>query len=304
MIIKVNKPRFRSQVAFFDFDWTLVCPKDGHMFPKNISDWQWWRPSVPNIIKSYYEKGFGIYIVTNQSKKWKEEQIREAIALLEIPVTICIAWEKENYKPSLFLYDEAFTHEQQVKFKKNKSFMCGDALGRPNDHSDCDKKFAEALGIKCFSPEEIFPVVKQLQDEPKIKAATSQEIIVMVGYPGSGKTTVSNDTFKKAGYFVAHGDDFKTSAKMIKAAKTSIQEGKSVVFDATNPTIEKRKEYIDFAIAHKIAVRCIWVATTFEESLVRNNAREKPVPKIVFNVYRKRFQEPTKEEGFGDVVIV
>lgn len=41
---------------------------------------------------------------------------------------------------------------------------------------------------------------------------SQQEVIVMVGYPGSGKSTASKQ-FEEDGYVVLHGDELKTSAK-------------------------------------------------------------------------------------------
>jgi len=302
MIIKLLKPRFRSQIAFIDYDWTIVTPKDNSTFPKDIDDWKWLRPNVPEIIKSYYDHGFGIYIVTNQSKDWKIQQIELVIAKLEIPVTICIARNKLEYKPSLFIYHEALSEEQCKKIKLNKSFMCGDALGRPNDHSDCDLKFAEAIGIKCFSPEEFFPF-KEKSIDNKLQPKTAQEIVIMVGYPGSGKSTVISKIFEPAGYFIAHGDELKTAAKMIKATIKPIKDGKSVVFDATNPSKEKRAEYIQFAKKYDIPVRCVYMSTDFEESMARNNNREKPVPKIVYYIYKKKFEMPSEDEDFELVIV-
>ena len=39
---------------------------------------------------------------------------------------------------------------------KSESFFVGDALGRKGDWSDSDKVFAENIGIKYISPEEMF----------------------------------------------------------------------------------------------------------------------------------------------------
>lgn len=291
MIIKINKPRFRTKAIFIDYDWTIVKPKNNATFPKNLDDWEWLRPCVPDIIKQYYDKGYGIYIVTNQSKDWKVNQIENVIKLLNIPVTVCISRNKIEYKPSLFLYHEAVTKQINLE----KSFMCGDALGRTNDYSDVDLKFAEAIGIKCLSPEDFFSFEEQKL--AVVKALTMQEIIIMVGYPASGKTTISNTVFETAGYVIMHGDELKTSIKMIKTAVKPITDGKSVVFDATNATKEKRSEYIEFAKKHNVPVRCVYVSTSMEESLQRNNNREKPVPRIVYNIYNKKFQMPTVEEG-------
>jgi bifunctional polynucleotide phosphatase/kinase len=72
----------------FDYDWTLVKPKSGGTFPKDIDDWVWLRENVPEVIKKYYQQGFGIYIFTNQSKEWKKTQIQKALETLDIPLTI------------------------------------------------------------------------------------------------------------------------------------------------------------------------------------------------------------------------
>lgn len=130
-----------------------------------------------------------------------------------------------------------------------------------------------------------------------------QEVIVMVGFPGSGKTTISKQ-FERQGYSIAHGDELKTSGKMIKFAKTCVMQGKSIVFDATNGPRKKRAEYIDFAKQHGLPIKCILMTTSMEESMERNNGREKPVPKIVYNIYKKNYEEPFADEGFYDIIRV
>lgn len=305
MIIKLLKPRFRNKILFLDFDWTLVKPKTGHTFPKDIDDWQWLRANVPLIITDYYKHGYAIYIVTNQSKLWKIDQVKKVCESLQIPITICIAFGKENYKPSLTIYHEAIDEIHRNKINLKKSFMCGDALGRATDHSDCDKKFAEAIGISIKSPEELFPFNSNEQKLliPKIKAASQQEVIIMVGYPGSGKSTLIDEIFTPAGYFIAHGDEYKTSAKMIKAAEEPCKDGKSIVFDATNPSRKKRAEYVSFAKKYNLPVRCVEMTTSLEESLARNLNREKPIPRIAYNLYKKNFEEPTEDEDFTVIKI-
>ena len=45
-------------------------------------------------------------------------------------------------------------------------------------------------------------------------------------------------------------------------------------------------------------MRCVYVGTSLEESLSRNNLREKPIPRIVYNVYKKKFEMPDESEEF------
>jgi bifunctional polynucleotide phosphatase/kinase len=249
-----------------------------------------------------YKKGYGIYVFTNQSKSWKKDMIVTCLTTLGIPLTVCIAFEKKDYKPNLTMFNEAFSKDQSKKLKIGMSLFVGDAMGRKNDHSDVDLKFAEAIGIKCVPPEDIFPGAqgKNVRVSPRKK----QEIVVMVGYPGSGKSTVCETIFEKAGYYVAHGDVLKTSAKMIKEARSHVAKGESVVFDATNPSKDKRAEYVNFAREVNLPVRCVVMTTSMEESLARNNKRAKPVPRIVYNVYKKKYEEPVVDEGFEAIVLV
>ena len=187
IIYKINNPTFRNKMLALDYDHTIVQPKDGRTFPKNIDDWVWLYDSVPNKIKSYYNDNYMIVIFTNQSKEWKLEQIKKVAELLEIPLFISIGFEKSEYKPNIILYNALFDES----IDKNNSIFIGDALGRKTDFSNSDKVFAENLGIQYKSPEEFFDIKEIEIKLPKIKKSKDLEIIIMVGYPGSGKTTIT-----------------------------------------------------------------------------------------------------------------
>ena len=120
----------------------------------------------------------------------------------------------------------------------------------------------------------------------------------MVGYPGSGKSTLAR-LFDAT---IISGDDLKTAPKMIKAAEAA-DLAKSIVFDATNATRARRAEYVAFARRYNLPVRCVHVATPIEVSMQRNQARAKPVPKIALYLYRKKFEQPTADEGMEIVVV-
>lgn len=84
-------------------------------------------------------------------------------------------------------------------------------------------------------------------------------------------------------------------------------QGKSVVIDNTNPTIKIRKEYVDMARECQVPVKCLWFSAQLplaqhlnvHRSITKNMYR---LPQVAFSTYHSRFQEPTLNEGFQEVV--
>jgi bifunctional polynucleotide phosphatase/kinase len=296
-IYTINKATIRDKMAACDYDWTMVNPKDGKTFPTSIEDWQWMYPNVPEKIKQYYEDGYMIVVFSNQSKKWKCDQIQQVMKQLEIPLFVVIATEKCDYKPNPILFNTLLGENE---INKEESFFVGDALGRKSDFSDSDKVFAENIGIKWYSPEDIFINKSAIFELPSIPLSTNPEIVIMMGYPGSGKSTIAENICKNENYIHIAGDIYKTSSKMRKASLEYILQSKSVVFDATHSSIKKRNEFIELGKKYNYEVKCIHVATSLDISYKRNKARcdEKQVPKIAYSVYKKFYEEPTEEEGF------
>ncbi len=313
-IIKSPKFRYRSKIAAFDYDWTLIKPKSQAKIPKSVDDWQWLDEKIPQILKNFYNKGFCIVVFTNQTKQWKIDQIKNVMNVLEIPFIVYIGMDKGDQKPNTIMFDH-FTKDK--KWDKKQSFFVGDALGRKCDWSNMDKIFANSIGIQVKSPEEIFNIdyfgdnQKTPQSElnnVKLSSLDNQEVIITTGYPGSGKSTLMKNIFGSIDrYVILHGDDLKTSKKMIKAAIPHLNNGKSIIFDATNPSKEKRSEYITFIKQEfpTIKIRCVHISTSIEESMKRNKQRPEKeiVPNVVFYIYRKKFQQPSEDEGCDVITI-
>ena len=298
-IIKIGKFRLRAKMAMFDYDWTLVKPLSNGTFSKSLDDWRWITEKVPEILQNYYNNGYCIIIISNQTRntEMKLQQIINVLSTLKIPSLISVGYEDIDKKPNRTMFDLI---KKDKKIDMNKSFYVGDALGRQGDWSDSDRKFAENIDIKTiYSPDDLFSIKND--EKIIIKQFDKQEIIVLVGYPGSGKTTIAN-TFDNKRYMTINGDIFKNSKKMIKESEKYIKNNYSIIFDATNPSIEKRKEYIDFANSKNIPIRCINVETDITTSMFRNNKREKVIPKITYYVFRKKYVKPTIEEGFYNVI--
>jgi bifunctional polynucleotide phosphatase/kinase len=323
--ININNAKFRKNMIAFDFDWTLVQPKNNKTFPTSVNDWQWLYSNIPKKIQEYYNDKSNenmIVIFTNQTKEWKIEQIKQCLETLNIPIFVIIPMSKENHKPNKMLLDELYKNilennlynennlndinnpDSNLEIDKEKSFFVGDALGRKTDHSDCDKLFAENLEIKCYSPEDIFVDKNNLNkiiEFPEITLSNNKEIIIMMGYPGSGKSSIAKHICSNnKNYIHIERDMYKTVPKMKKKALEYITDGKSIIFDATNSNKKNRVVFVEFAKKYNYDIRCIHVNTSLDESYKRNLLRpdDKKVPKIAYSVYKKYFQEPNESEGF------
>ena len=225
---------YREKVAAFDYDHTLVKPKKG-TFSLNIDDWIWLRNNVPSVVTNLYNNGYAIVIFTNQSKAFKIEQIKNVLLTLNIPIRVYVGQSNECRKPNTFMWD---LFCKNVYIDKTQSFFVGDAIGRVGDWSDSDKQFANAIELPLYSPEHMFPFENK-SVTPFVPSHT-QELILMMGYPGSGKTTYVEQQIPDT-YTKLHGDDLKTDAKKKKAVKNYLEIGKSVVLDATHAS--KKTKY-------------------------------------------------------------
>lgn len=298
-ILKTNPSR-RTKFAIFDFDWTLVKPKQGRKFPKDTDDWQYLRQSVPQVLQTY-AKTHHIVIVTDQSKSWKIDQIKAVLADLKIETHITVIIGVKTQKPDPTLFNATFP-----KFKPDLAFYVGDAAGRPGDWSDKDKEFAKNIKVKFVTPEEIF-LLPPLPKEPtnQLKPVNHKEVIIMIGYPASGKSTIAHTVFSS--YHIVSGDVHKTATAMLKDAEKHVTT-KSILFDSTAGTKAKRHIFLMFAQKHNLPTRAIWVNTSIDDAMERNKQRASEtktakIPDVAFYIYRKNFEIPSDAEGFKLIVV-
>ena len=283
------QPSPHTQLALFDFDGTLVKAKEGRPHPLDVDDWEFRRESVPTVLREFATR-YRLVIVTDQSKPWKVDQIRAVMTHLGLSPTLLIAGSKEHYKPATVLFDQAFPDVDKSRI----AFYVGDAAGRPQDWSDCDKVFAERIGAPLRVPEEVFPLAFP---PPRPIPVNGKGVVILVGFPASGKTTVAKTL---TGHHRVDGDLFKTVPGMLKDARAHVAAS-SIVFDCTGSTKKKRAEFIQFAKDHGLPVRILWVTTSMETSMEQNKERAYRngayVPPVAFYVYRKNLEPPTEEEG-------
>lgn len=143
------------------------------------------------------------------------------------------------------------------------------------------------------------------------------EIVVLVGLPASGKSTIA-EKYAKGGYsvfgyekvrkelsenFGVQSDDdsvFKVLQSRIRAA---LLDGKNVVYDAANINAKRRESFlseVDRLGCHK---HCIFMAVPYSVCVIRNQKRENRVPFQTMERMRKAFDIPYYFEGWDEITI-
>ena len=139
---------------------------------------------------------------------------------------------------------------------------------------------------------------------------------MMVGVPGSGKTTyayripnakvLSSDDIRKelgvdGGDKQAHGRVFAILHERVKEA---LQNGKDVVYDATNITSFRRKTFlkeINDLAGKKV---CIYLAPSLAQAIRQNADRDEPVPEQVVRDMDMKLEAPTFSEGWDEMKLM
>jgi protein phosphatase len=146
--------------------------------------------------------------------------------------------------------------------------------------------------------------------------------ILLVGAPGSGKSTWGKHHAESRGFvrlcpdefralFGTGEDDQSVSARAFGATRggmdNALAEGKSVLIDATNMSKKRRKEFLVIAKKHKVNTMAVVFEATKELLLTRNHTRGKlggrNVPEFVIDRMLENYERPTKME-FDEVMFV
>ena len=145
---------------------------------------------------------------------------------------------------------------------------------------------------------------------------TRPELIVLIGLPGSGKTTYAKryvEAMGKCGNVIRlssdsiraelYGDESVQGnpevvfSTMRQRALDALSDGVSVVYDATNVTRKDRASIMSVCPKYvSTEAHIIWAP--IEDCIMQDASRKRTVGKAVIDKMLKRFQAPWYDEGF------
>ncbi|XP_013920900.1 PREDICTED: bifunctional polynucleotide phosphatase/kinase-like isoform X2 [Thamnophis sirtalis] len=190
-----------------------------------------------------------------------------------------------------------------------ESVYVGDAAGRPanwapgqkkKDFSCSDRLFALNAGLPFYTPEEYFLGWKQapfalpdfdpraldpkaeLYDPPNASLiSSSSELVIAVGFPAAGKSTFLKRHLVSVGYAYVNQDTLGSWKKCVALCETSLQAGKSVVVDNTNPELESRRRYTECAKKASVPCRCFLFTASLEQAKHNNRLHHLDIHQIL-----------------------
>lgn len=313
-----------TNIAAFDLDYTLIKPKSGNKFPKNKDDWMFINDKIKLYLNTLNTNNYSIVIFTNQKGisrgKLSISDFYEKITKIQddigFEINTFISTKDDMYrKPMTGMWDFLIS-KMEVEVDYKNSFYVGDAAGRVykkrKDHSSDDLFFANNVNVQFFTPEKFFNEQDESHKNNKFNLKsnnkdfelnidhTKKNMILMVGAPASGKSHMSKNSFNN--YKIINRDKLRTKNKCLEKTVKYLNNNKNLIIDNTNPTIAGRKEYLN--LADDYGYNKIIINFNIPRNVVKylnkyrvQTENKKLIPDIVYNIFYKKFEEPTNEEG-------
>ncbi len=348
---QVAQPGVPVKVAGFDFDDTLVT-KNGYnvMFPGVVDKLVDLYGKGFRIVIFSNEKVEHLKKSSSKSnavneKLSKIDKFLQTMAVKRVLIDAFVATKADVYRKGSTKKDKNgkvdtggvamwTTYLQLIgvvdsSIDRANSFYCGDSDGSKQSFSDADKQYAQLLNLKFVLAKDFFKEIKSATASSSSTAAPkpilgtkktnapTHKVLVLCGFPGSGKSTFVNSLQSEIApeaLLVVSQDVLKNKENCVKEATHTLAllntTKRLVVIDRTNIDKSNRKIWLD--LAKKYAVPCALVYFKIRKDESRERAMSRSghptltSAKEVDRAYRdlsRSFEEPDIQEGFQDIFV-
>ncbi|EFO19420.2 hypothetical protein LOAG_09075 [Loa loa] len=313
MVLDFGNINHCADIAAFDFDGTVIITKSGKTFPENEDDWQFFCESVPHALTDIVGKDFKVVIFTNQRGIQKGSQDRDAFCRkmekvcqeINIPVQVFVSLGTLQYrKPYIGMWNYFESHGNGgISVNRQSSFYVGDAAGRIQTNVD-----VEEYTLPSFLPSSLLDEKVSLFDPENTSIpGNGLEVLIFVGYPGCGKSSLAKKLAAQHGYGIVNRDTLKTWQKCVENAKILLKRQQNVIVDNTNADKESRKRYISLAKSFGAVSRCFLFNCTLEQAahnckyrvIIDTDEKHIEIGRMVLDGYKKNLKSSSRTASFG-----
>lgn len=143
--------------------------------------------------------------------------------------------------------------------------------------------------------------------------------IMMVGLPGSGKSTYAEKIAEESNAIICSSDmirkelygDVNSQDKNVvvfltlhRRIKEHLSNGRNVIYDATNISSKRRRAFLKELERIVCIKKCVIMSTPFEECLEKNKQRDRVIPEDVICKMYKNWNTPYWFEGWNEIKIL
>lgn len=329
--------KLKDKIACFDIDQTIIITKSKKKFPLDKNDWiLLFKNKTKDVLNTISKNGFSIIFISNQAglktslqiTDWIEK-ITNVVNHIQIPIRVYASIAKNEFRkplPSFWHKIISDAKNENITLKLDECYYCGDAAGRAGDHAGTDYKFALNADLKFYTPEHLFldddtnkPVLDYISFPKRINYKFDKNIvegdkimILMVGYPASGKSSFVSNYLEPCGFVRINQDMLKTKKKCLDKAVECMNNESNFVVDNLNCSKSIRNDYIKLAKKNNYIIKAIVMTTTYDvafhnniyRSIMSTDGLTHPIPSIVYNKFKKEYQVPEKDEGIQDIIFM